>query len=82
MGATISCGGLGRSAGAPHVQSYILATDRVGMEVLRSTGTVFQCHKDLQDTILHGEIGASRAIMAAGYNIDSLMLRYQVSWHH
>ena len=39
---------------------------------------VFQCYDNIHDTIWHSELGASLAILNAGYNLDSLMLRYQV----
>ena len=30
------------------------------------------------ETVLSSEIGATTAMLAAGYNVDSLMVRYQV----
>ena len=32
----------------------------------------------MRDVVVQGEMGASKAILDAGYQIDSLMLRYQV----
>lgn len=44
---------------------------------------VFACHRDRWDTIYYSELGASLAILKAGYNIDSLMLRYQgIDWRN
>ena len=35
------------------------------------------------DTIYHSEVGASRAILNAGYTLDALMLRYKgVDWRN
>lgn len=44
---------------------------------------VFACHRDRWDTIYYSELGSSLAILNAGYNIDSFMLRYQgVDWRN
>lgn len=77
VGPTVNCGGvLGRhSPGTPHLQSYLLATDAVGLGVLRA---VLRCLDDKFDTVLASEMGATAAVLAAGYSFDSLMLRYQV----
>ena len=32
----------------------------------------------MAETVIHSELGASIAIKKAGYNLDTLMLRYQV----
>ena len=37
-------------------------------------------HSFLDSVIEHSELGASAAIFAAGYTVDSLMFRYQVGW--
>ena len=35
------------------------------------------------DTIYHSEVGASKAVLDAGYTLDSLMLRYKnVDWRN
>ncbi|KAK9835058.1 hypothetical protein WJX81_007588 [Elliptochloris bilobata] len=88
VGATISCepawlGGntANEKRQVPHVQSYVIATDQVGLEVLMHDGRVFQCYEDMADTIFHSELGGSSAILAANFTIDSLMLRYQgIDW--
>lgn len=88
VGSTISCEGapLGGNINNqwrqnPHVQSYVLATDQVGLAILQQAGEVFACYADLHDTIFYAELGSSLAILEAGYNIDSLMMRYQgVDW--
>lgn len=83
VGPTINCEGspLGGDVGGtwrrnPHVQSYVVATDRVGMHLLLTDPGVFQCYDSMWDTIYHSELGSSAAILDAGYNIDSLMVRY------
>lgn len=56
---------------------------QVGLDVLTSDGHVFNCYEDMWDTIYHSEVGASRAILNAGYTLDSLMLRYKgVDWRN
>jgi hypothetical protein len=48
---------------------------------LTDDGRVFACYKDIHDTIWHAEVGSTKAILDAGYTIDTLMLRYQgVNW--
>ena len=42
-------------------------------------GTVFRCWANIAETVIHSEIGSSVAIREAGFNLDSLMLRYQVT---
>ena len=57
--------------------------DQVGMKVLLDKTSVFQCHKGRWDAIFFSELGSSWAILTAGYNLDSLMLRYQgVDWRN
>ena len=41
-------------------------------------GTVFKCHDDMAQLVMQSELGASRAILDAGYNLDCLLIRYQV----
>ncbi|KAK9861622.1 hypothetical protein WJX84_010796 [Apatococcus fuscideae] len=83
VGPTISCegGSDADSWNGPHVQSYIMATDQVGLKLLMNDEGVFACHQDISNTIKYSEIGASSVIMNAGYSIDSLMRRYQgIDW--
>ena len=77
VGATINCGGVLDEVPSPHVQSYITATDSIGLQVLLNTKGVFSCWKRMSDVVRYSEIGASKAILDAGYNLDSLMTRYQ-----
>eukprot|EP00884_Botryococcus_braunii_P023615 jgi/Botrbrau1/9938/Bobra.0012s0035.1 len=87
-GPVVSCEGSpwrGNASGEwrrnPHIQSYSIAMDEVGLEVLRRDGNVTACHSDRWDAIWHYELGAALAILSAGYNIQSLLQRYQgVDW--
>ena len=60
----------------------------MGLAVLQKKGTVLKCYSNMAETVTYSEIGMSMAILEAGYNIDTLMLRYQVgtrspeAWHH
>ncbi|KIY96554.1 hypothetical protein MNEG_11409, partial [Monoraphidium neglectum] len=88
VGPTISCEGTpldGDVKGVwrrnPHVQSYVVAMDSVGLKLLIDDGRVFQCHRDRWNTIYYSELGSSAAVLDAGYNIGCLMARYQgVDW--
>lgn len=65
----------------PHLQSYAVGTDRVGLEVLFRAGEVFECHNERLDTIWSSELGAALAMLRAGHNIASFMVRSsQCSW--
>eukprot|EP00892_Ulva_mutabilis_P003130 jgi/Ulvmu1/12818/UM097_0047.1 len=86
VGPTINCEGTatlesGERRSNPHVQSFAVATDAIGMELLVRDGKVFGCYDAFQETIYHSELGASAVILEAGYNLDSFMGRYQgVDW--
>jgi len=77
VGATINCGGAQGLPPEPHVQSYITATDSIGLKLLLASPGVFTCWNEMADVVINSEIGASRAIFDAGYSIDCLMSRYQ-----
>lgn len=85
VGPTINCESVtlasGRTRSNPHVQSFAVATDQVGMKILIDDGNVFGCYTDFTETMYYSEVGLSAVIMKAGYNVDSFMLRYQgVDW--
>ncbi|GMH41199.1 hypothetical protein BSKO_09109 [Bryopsis sp. KO-2023] len=88
VGPTISCEGAPLHKGDdsvsrrnPHVQSYLVATDRVGLEIIMASRKTLGCYDEIQEVIYWSELGVSHAILEAGFNIDSLMLRYQgVDW--
>jgi hypothetical protein len=84
VGATISCQGAPLHGDGsipkdqwrknPHVQSYLVATDQAGMALLLKDRRIFKCYEKIADTIYHSELGVSRVILHAGYNIDCLMV--------
>jgi hypothetical protein len=69
-GATINC------AMSPHVQTPIVVTDRIGLDVVLKSGSM-NCPKNFPDAISNWEVGSSAAILSAGYNIGSLLTRYE-----
>jgi len=74
VGPSISCGT------QPHVQSFLVATDMVGLEILRKEGAL-KCYDTQADAVKFAELGASAAMFKHGYSIDSLMLKYSgVDW--
>ena len=78
VGPTISCGGTIRNGELkqnPHVQSYAMATDAVGLEVLMNDGGVFACYEDFANTIWYSELGSAAVMLEAGYNLDSFQVR-------
>ncbi|KXZ52810.1 hypothetical protein GPECTOR_8g196 [Gonium pectorale] len=84
VGPTVSCEGSplngdfrGKWRYNPHVQSYVVATDQVGLQVLLDDGRVFHCHNSRWNTIYYSELGSSTAILKAGYNLNCLMTKYQ-----
>ena len=81
VGPTINCEGTvsmdGRPIKHPHVQSYAIATDRKGFEVILDSGAL-ACHGSRRSAILKGELAISRAILNAGYSFGSFLARYQV----
>jgi hypothetical protein len=44
------------------------------MALLLKDRNVFKCFKKISDTIYHSELGSSKVILDAGYNIDCLMV--------
>ncbi|UJR27927.1 hypothetical protein I4U23_009187 [Adineta vaga] len=72
VGSTINC------EHKPHVQSYLLVTDRTGLAILTDDRKgVFHCKKDYSDAVFNGEIGASQLILHSNYQIASLQVKYQ-----
>lgn len=78
-GCTISCGPV------PHVQSYVLVTDFVGLTILLEPGArggsrsegIFGCYPMKGDVSLFSEVASSTRILEAGYMIDCLLGKYQ-----
>ena len=72
VGSSISC------ANHPHVQSYVMVTDQVGLSILRGTNsTVFRCHAGYDDAVMNGEIAASQILLNSSYQIASFQTKYQ-----
>lgn len=89
VGPTISCEPASPPAGTAaskearsiHVQGYVIATDQVGLRVLQEDGNVLKCHTSAEEAAWHSEVGATSAILRAGFNLDCLVLRYAgVDW--
>ena len=83
VGPVISCEGAayrGNTTGLwrtnPHVQSYAFAMEQAAISIFVQEGQVLQCHQDRWDAVFFGELGSSLAILNAGYNIDSFLVRY------
>src|SRR3546814_588136 len=86
---SVNCGGIDGYV-HPHVQSMIWAVDAVGLQVLQES-PAFVCDDDWYDRsafIQNHEMGISREILEAGYNIGSLLMdqqgvdfRDRKSWH-
>ena len=79
VGPTINCEGTAEFATGerrqnPHVQSFAVATDAEGMQLLIDSGHVFKCYDHFEDTIYYSELGSSAVILNAGYNLDSFMV--------
>lgn len=45
------------------------------LKIIRRDAEITQCYWDKWDSHWHGELGASAAILNAGYNIDSFIHR-------
>jgi len=75
-GCTISC------IPIPHVQSYLLVTDFIGLTILLKPGAsgsseIFGCYALKIHVSFNSEIPSSSRILEAGYMIDSLLTKYQ-----
>eukprot|EP01025_Chloroclados_australasicus_P020691 TRINITY_DN2182_c0_g1_i3.p1 TRINITY_DN2182_c0_g1~~TRINITY_DN2182_c0_g1_i3.p1 ORF type:complete len:427 (+),score=16.21 TRINITY_DN2182_c0_g1_i3:28-1281(+) len=65
----------------PHVQSYLVLMDFETLDILLGDPYIFQCHTRLEAAIHYAELGSSLTVLEAGYNIGSLLLRYQgIDW--
>jgi hypothetical protein len=78
-GCTISC------LPVPHVQSYFLVTDFIGLKILLKPGTfgssgeegIFGCYPTKNHVSLGSEVPASSRILLSGYMIDDILTKYQ-----
>ena len=71
VGCTLSCDTF------PHVQSYFWAMKLDTLDFFLKNSSVFDCYQSTEKTTEMVEIGASRALLQAGYAIDSLMTKYR-----
>lgn len=72
VGSTINC------EQKPHVQSYLLVTDHIGLKILMDKNNgVLTCKTDYNDAVVNGEIGASQMVLKKNYQIASLQIKYQ-----
>lgn len=46
------------------------------LKIIRRDAEITQCYWDRWDSVWHAEMGATAAILNAGYNIDSFIHRY------
>jgi len=70
VGTTISC------EISLHIQSMVLATDAVGLELIEAAGAL-GCPTSAAAAVEMYELPSSEAILDAGYNIASLLARYR-----
>jgi hypothetical protein len=65
----------------PHVQSFAIATDRIGIEIIKRSNAIYDCDVYNDQTMTSEErwkiinkyeLGMSRAIINAGFSINSL----------
>ncbi|KAK9826482.1 hypothetical protein WJX81_003889 [Elliptochloris bilobata] len=81
VGPTVSCEGtpnrlnMSEIRQNPHVQSFVIATNRAGFKTLLQDGNVLKCWSERLDAIYHAELGASAAVLRAGYNLGCLLQR-------
>jgi hypothetical protein len=54
----------------------VLLFCRTGLQLIIQDGHVVKCYDSPWQAVYHSELGASAAVLAAGYNIDTLMLRW------
>lgn len=88
VGATVSCAPFkyhlneGGFIVHPYVSAYLMATDRVGINLMNATEpNVFHCWHGELDIQRYGVIAATESVLQANYNFDVLMLKYQgVDW--
>lgn len=57
------------------MQSHVWATDTQGASVLLSDPDIWNCYKSSIESLYYTEMGASLAVLRAGYNINCLMTR-------
>ncbi len=54
---------------------------QIGLDAMHKNGSVLTCHNAPWEDEFYSQLGASRAILDAGFNLDSFMLRYRgIDW--
>lgn len=78
VGASMSCNEVG-----PYLDGWFVALSYRGLLEAYKVGA-FECHKTKIEAVEKGEYGLSKAIINAGLNIDSLLLKYssQIDWRN
>ena len=77
VGSTISC------QVHVHVQSFLFATDIIGLKLFWENGVFDQDGESIIDLIQRSELGMSRLIFEAGYTVDSMIYyKKPVEWRH
>jgi hypothetical protein len=65
----------------PKIEGFFFMTDKVGLEILESEGSIFTDHQDKKSAILNGEYAMTKTIMKHGYTIDCMLHKYQnIDW--
>lgn len=82
VGPNINCGGMPLPRPGsdmffsnPHVQSFAVATDAVGLDIIRQNSSVLACYSRVQETVVYSELGLSASVLEAGYNLGCFMVR-------
>ncbi|KAF3906009.1 hypothetical protein ABW21_db0204722 [Orbilia brochopaga] len=73
VGMTVNCQPWGRNI-RPHIQSMILATDKIGIKILLEN-VLSQCFTKHEDAV-QGEMNITSSITAAGYTVSAFMTAF------
>lgn len=65
----------------PKVEGFFFMVDKIGLELLQNTKTIFCDHPDKYSAIVNGEYGLSNCILNNGFSIDCMLRKYQdIDW--
>jgi hypothetical protein len=65
----------------PKIEGFFFATDKIGLNILKSEKTIFCDHENKRSAIINGEYGLSNCIFKNGYTIDCMLHKYQrIDW--
>lgn len=70
VGMSFNC----RAPGGPHVQSMIMATDRIGIKIL-TRDVINRCFQGWDDAV-NGEMNITKAIRKEGYSVTAFMTAF------